>query len=57
MNRIISASLIDSASRSAASRLNDRRVKPSRPMVRRSVPLPFTRSVSPSFIDVLPPPG
>ena len=57
MKRIISASLIDSASASGARRASESRVKPSRPMVRRSVPLPFTSSASPTLIEVLPPPG
>ena len=57
MKRIISASDIDSASASDASRVRERRVNPSGPMVRRSVPLPFTSSASSSLTEVLPPPG
>ena len=57
MKRIMSASLIVTASRRAASFGSERRANPSRPMVARSVPLPFTSSVSPTFTEVLPPPG
>ena len=57
MKRIMSASLITSALRSAASSARDSRANPSRPIVRRSVPLAFTSRTSPSLIDVLPPPG
>ena len=55
--RIISASLIAAAFRNAASPGSDRLVNPARPIVRRSVPLPFTSNASPSLIDVFPPPG
>ena len=57
MNRIISASCIVSASRSRARRARSSRVKPSGPMVRRSVPLPLTSSAPSTLTEVLPPPG
>ena len=57
MNRIISASHIASAWRSAPSRGQVQAGEPRGPMVPRSVPLPFTSRVPPTLIEVLPPPG